>query len=319
MEGAEDSHTHGCVFENGTLTILADSGHSHALAEGQPGIALVPADAIVVVQASANKGASPSKNQITLKEDPRALAGKSTRPAVIAQRHSSTEKDQTMDPKDKEIASLKKTLGLLLAMSAAEFAVHKTLSGADAEAFIEKSAAERNVIVADVTKKQEEADKVIYVSKSTGDVYKAKDDARLVEMAKRMDKQADEIEKADVRKRATDLLGGMPGADDAHDLIVRSLLKSGAKQEEIDAAFATIKGMKATSSVGKKAPGIGGTDPEEIGDVDDAMAKLEKGLAAFAKAQNITKNVWTDGLNAFVQTDEGAALKRAYDEAMTAE
>jgi hypothetical protein len=46
----------------------------------------------------------------------------------------------------------------------------------------------------------------------------------------------------------------------------------------------------------------------------DAMANLEKGLTAFCKAKGIAKP-WTEGLEAYTQTDEGRALKAAVDEA----
>lgn len=309
MTDAQYSHSHGIVFEDGKLTILADSGHTHELAEGQGGVVVVPQDSIVLVQASV----SPTTNARGAK----VVAAKSTRPAVMPQRGlTSTEKSQMPDQNESKIADLEKQvarLSKIAKLSGAQKSHFDTLSADDAEAFLAKSNTERDSAVAEVSKRNEEADKVVYVSKSTGDVYRAKDDARLVEMAKRMDDQAQAIEKSNIRKQAAEVLGGMPGADDAHDLIVRSLTKSGAKQEEIDAAFAVLKGMKATSSVGKSAPGFGGTEPQ-TGDAGDALTALEKGLKAFAKAQNITKNVWTDGLNAFVKTDEGAALKRAYDE-----
>ncbi|MBA3451492.1 MAG: hypothetical protein H0T42_00180 [Deltaproteobacteria bacterium] len=46
---------------------------------------------------------------------------------------------------------------------------------------------------------------------------------------------------------------------------------------------------------------------------DSPLEKLEKGLAAYCATNKIDK-VWTLGLARFAATDEGAALKRAYDE-----
>lgn len=219
---------------------------------------------------------------------------------------------------EKQVTDLTKQnerLGRIAKMSGAHKSHFDTLAGDNAETFLAKSDADRDVVTAEITKRNDEADKVIYISKATGDVYKAKDDQRLVEMAKRMDVQADEIEKADVRKAAVEILGGMPGDDATHDLIVRSLRKSGAKTEDIDKAIATLKGMKASSSIGKRASGSGGANPDVTnGDPEVAMENLEKGLKTFCKAQSITKNLWTDGLNAFVQTTEGAALKQAVDD-----
>src|SRR5690606_34325371 len=70
MEGAEYGHSHGIVFEDGKLTILADSGHTHELAEGQPGIAVVPADAIVVVQARATSDTTITTNTKSTRSQP---------------------------------------------------------------------------------------------------------------------------------------------------------------------------------------------------------------------------------------------------------
>lgn len=316
MEGADDPHSHGVIFDNGTLTILADSGHTHQLAEGQPGLVVVPADAMVVVAARAPG----SPTRIAVQSDPRELVSpvKSTPSQPLPHKGITPEKSPMATEQDKTIADLTAKLSKaerIAKLSGAHKAHFDTLTNDDAEAFLAKSNTERDALVAEFSKRNDEANKVIYVSKSTGDVYKAKDDSRLVEMAKAMDKQAETIEKADIRKRAAEVLGGMPGTDEAHDLIVRSLVKSGAKQEEIDAAFATLTGMKASSTIGKRAPGAGEVDLQS-GNPDDAMVALEKGLTTFAKAQNITKNIWTDGLNAFVQTTEGAALKRAYDESL---
>jgi len=311
--GADNSHSHGIVFEGGTLTILADSGHTHVLADGQPGVAIVPADAIVVVQARA-----PS-----MTNQPRTQTGASKSTRVLGPNQTGlTSKESTMANDDKQITDLtaknvelEKRNGALSRMSAVAFAVFKTLTGSDADAFIAKTSAEQDAQAADVAKRGEEADKVVYLSKSTGDVYKAKDDPRLIEMAKRMDAQAEAIEKADVRKQATELLKGMPGDDATHDLIVTSLRKSGAKAEEIEKAYATLKGMRETSSIGKNAAGIRG-DGSIGGSPTDALAALESGLVEFGKAQSITKGLWTDGMAAFVQTEKGAALKRAYDESL---
>lgn len=305
MEGAEYSHSHGIVFEDGALTILADSGHTHALAEGQPGLAVVPADAIVVVQARAQNDTTITTNTKSTRSPAMQHAGLKQKEPTMPNEHETKIADL-----EKQVARLSK----IAKLSGAHKAHFDTLAGEDADAFLAKSNADRDALTAEIAKRHEEAEKVVYVSKSTGDVYKAKDDARLVDMAKRMDEQAIAIEKAAIRKQAAELLAGMPGADEAHDLIVRSLLKSGAKQEEIDASLATLKGMRESSTLGKRAPGFGGTEPT-ADNADEALAALTKGLTTFAKAQNITKNVWTDGLNAFVQTDEGKALKRAYDDA----
>lgn len=303
--GAEYSHSHGIVFEGGQLTILADSGHTHELAEGQPGIAVVPADAIVVVQArDPRKVADDTVITDEKRRAARAAASKSTR---------STPRQESEPMKT-------------IVLTEAQFAHYSKLSGEAAEAFLAKSFDERN---ADIQKALE-ADPVVFkgektgieVRKSHGDValklaQRAEENERkLAEQAETLRKRDEEIEKAAVRKLASDVLGGMPGDDETHDYIIASLRKGGdpVKGEK---ALETLRGMKASSTIGRSAPGVGGAEPPaNATDKQGAFEALEKGLLAFAKEQNITKNVWTDGLAQFAKTEKGAALKRAYDEAL---
>jgi hypothetical protein len=307
VEGAPNDrytgHCHPWVrAEDGSISIGEAMGHSHEV-----GVMSAPLAKAITVE---------------LQNDSRALTqavvAKSTRSADVSQRESTPEGTMSNTPDlAKQLADVTKSnerLERIAKMSGAHKAHFDTLTGEDADTFLAKSNTDRETIVSEVAKRNEESNKVVYVSKSRGDVFRAKDDPRMVEMAKAMDEQFVTIEKANIRKQALEVLGGMPGSDDAHDLIVGAVLKSGAKKEEIDAALECLKGMKATSTIGKRAPGFGGTDAEAGTEGGDALQKLENGLIAFAKAQNITKNVWTDGLDAFKKTTEGAALKRAYDE-----
>jgi hypothetical protein len=320
MGGADCAHSHNIVFEGGQLTILADSGHTHELAEGQPGLVIVPQDTIVV-QASARSfpGVTDEKvaRAIAAREQ---LAAKSTRGNKMPHGGStSTEKSQMPDQNETKIAELEKQLARLskiAKLSGAQKSHFDTLNADDAEGFLAKSNADRDALVADIAKRNEETNKIVYTSKSTGDVYRANDDARLIEMAKRMDAQADEIEKADIRKAAAETLGKLAGGNDVHDLIIRSVKKSGASAEKIGEALTAMKGWNALAASAGVAKGENpGADPQPN---QDLFAALEKGLKKFAKDNDITKNVWTEGLAKFAKTDEGAALKRAYDEARKA-
>lgn len=244
-------------------------------------------------------------------------AANSTQVSSLLQRDPTTEGTMSQAPDlSKQLADVTKRneqLERIAKMSGVHKAHYDTLTADDASTFLAKTNAERDTILSDVAKRNEESNKVVYVSKSSGDVFRAKDDTRMVDMAKKMDEQFVALEKTKIRKQALETLGGMPGSDDAHDLIVGSLLKSGAKEEEIKAALEVLQGMKATSSIGKKAPGVNPGEDAPTASADEALEKLEKGLVAFAKSKNIS-NVWVEGLAAFVQTDEGAQLKRAYDE-----
>jgi hypothetical protein len=303
MAGADSSHSHGIIRgEDGTLTILADSGHSHVLAEGQPSLVVVDANAIVVVAQHA-PAAKSTRSIATPKVD--------INPATPSE-------NATMKTDAEKIADLTKRnerLERIAKLSPAHFGHMLVLSLDAQDEFLAKSTADRDAVIAEVVKRDDEANKVVYVSKSDGAVYRAKDDARMIDMAKRLDAQADEIEKADIRKAAAELLGGKaPGSDETHDDIVRSLRKSGLPKERIDAMTAAVKGLVEVSKLGKGAAGAGGSDTPTSGDSADTLAALEKGLVEFCKAQKIEKHLWTVGLDAFKQTTEGAALKRAYDE-----
>lgn len=299
------NHCHPWIRNaDGTIAIGESLGHSHAIGELSASLA----------KSSTDEKSTPAAKSREVDASKSTRSGAMPHGGLVAA--TPTEKS-TMDPKDQEIASLKKTLASVIALSSAEHAHYKTLSGDEQAAFLAKSATDRTAVVTEIAKRAEEADKVVYVSKSTGDVYKAKDDQRLVDMAKRMDEQAVSIEKAKIRKQATDVLGGMPGTEETHDLIVGSLVKSGAKQEEIDAALGTLTGMKNTSSIGKRAPGAGGQGDPQGGDASATLATFEKGLVTFAKSKNIS-NVWTDARAAYVQTDEGKQLWSAYEDARDA-
>ena len=225
--------------------------------------------------------------------------------------------------------NLIKTLALFAALAPNEQAYVTTL-GDEAEAFLGKTPAERESIF----KALDAADPVVFTGELTGLTVRkshgelARKSAENAEhqakknalMSETLTKREEEIEKSEVRKLAAEMLAGMPGDEPTHDLIVRSLRKSGAKAEDIEKAFATLKGMRATSKVGQPAPGSTGADPHDGSAIEvAAIDALDLGLKKFCKEQGITKSIWVDGLRQFVATEAGAALKRAVDEAATAE
>ncbi len=310
-EGADREHSHGIVFENGQLTILADSGHTHQLAEGQPGVAIVPADAIVVVAASAKSGVFPTKSVLqVMRDNPQAvnaIANKSTR--------STSNNEATSMANDQQIADLTKRLEHAERI-AKMTGVHKThfdtLQGDEAEAFLAKSAKERDAEIAEV----EKADAPIWTGEVTKVAVRKSDGALALQLAKQNEvnavalaKREAEIEKADIRKQAGEVLGGMPGDDATHDAIIGALRKN-LSGEALDKAIATLKGMKAESRIGKAAPGFSGSSPTTD---DSPMAKFNVKLAEFAKSKNQTP---VEATGAFVETPEGASL---YDELLASQ
>jgi hypothetical protein len=284
--GADNGHTHAIVFEGGKLVILADSGHSHELAEGQPGVAVVPADALVIVAARAPK-----------KTD----ASKSTPP--IAPRSVNPQVKETAVDKDQIIADLTKRLersDKIAKMSGAHKAHYDTLTGDDAEAFLAKSNADRETVVKAARDADAAKNEVVYTSLA-GEVFTKRDDARLVASVKR----GDELEKAreaeSIAKQAKETIGNLAGSDAVHQLIVRSLVKSGAPQTDIDAALTAMKGWASESRVGKRAPGSGG---EEIVDTGP-QAELDKLVAKHAADHKVDERT---ARLAVVKTAEGRAL-----------
>lgn len=252
--GSEYAHSHGVVTGDGALTILADAGHTHQIIGAA--VVAVPADAIVVVQASE----SPTKNSAA-----------APAPAVKSTRSTQTSKVATMQLEEAlaEIEGLKASL--------AESEKRASLSDAEREADLEKS----NPIV----HKAED-----------GTVYRKSDDVRLVEMAKRMD-EAVKIAKAEaagrelveLKKRAAEILKGMPGSDDVHVALLKAA--EGIADETLrTGAIETLKGARSFVTAAAVAKGVNpGSDPvienpqaEYDGLVSKAMAdhKVDRFKAA---------------------------------------
>lgn len=305
MEGADQGHSHGIVFENGALTILADSGHTHALAEGQPGLAVVPADAIVVVQARADVARMHPESVASA----RAAASKSTRSPAV--QHAGLKQKEPTMPNEHEtkIADLEKQvarLSKIAKLSGAHKAHFDTLSGDDADAFLAKSSIERDGMIA----KAAESDPVEV--EFNGRQYRKSAGADVIELAKAAKVQAEtvakrdaEIRKAAVRKQATEMLGSLPGSDDVHDLIVDSLLKSGADPKLLDETFTAMKGWRTFADRAGTAPGFGGTAVPEIANPQaDWDAEIEK----LMKEEKVDRYQATDRL---LKTAKGAQLYTA--------
>lgn len=284
MTGAEYSHSHGLVRgADGSLQILPDSGHAHDLAADQPSLVLVDPNAIVVVQARATATLANVAGSLS--------ANKSTQAPAAKETGTTTEKFQMPTEQEKQIADLTKRnerLDRIAKMSGAHKAHFDTLIGEDADAFLAKSTADREAVV----QKALEDDKPIWTGEVTKVAVRKRDGELALQLAKQNEhnavllaKQAADIEKAEVRKRAAETLGKLAGADAVHDLIVRSVLKSGAKQEEIDAALTAMKGWNELAATKAKAPGFGGSDPAPA----DGEGELRKAVEEFAKANNIPR------------------------------
>ena len=276
--GAEYSHSHGIVFEGGVLTILADSGHSHELAEGLAGVVAVPADAIVVVQASASS--------TTNRDTAAAHASKSTRTAPIAQAASYTENTQMPTEQDKQIADLTKRnerLDRIAKLSGAHKSHFDTLSADDADAFLAKSTADRESIV----QKALEDDKPIWTGEVTKVAVRKRDGELALQLAKQNEhqavqlaKQAEDIEKAAVRKLAAEVLGDSAGGDEVHDYVVLCVRKGG-DAALTEKALTAMRGWNALAKGAGVAKGVNpGSDPAP----SSARVALKTAVNEYAKA-----------------------------------
>lgn len=167
--------------------------------------------------------------------------------------------------------------------------------GSEAQvAFLAKSESQRTQEIAEAAK----ADKVVYKSES-GAEFRASDDPRMIELAKRADeetrkrRESDErLEKAELAKRAETELGHCPGTVEVRGQILKALKGVEGADEFIKAADAAL--AAAFVSVGSK---------------DGTVAKGEDRLEQLAKAHAEANKVSIEAARAAVlETPEGSAI-----------
>jgi hypothetical protein len=160
--GADMGHSHGIVRNaDGSFTVLADSGHDHVVVESPT----THAPTVIAMRAkSTRKGPLKKADTMTLDE---ALAEIEDLKAKLAAKSEETEEaEKRASLTDGQRAHL------------------KALDKADAKAFLAKSFAEREAVLAEIAKANGE----VYKSTRTGQSFRASDDPRLVEMAKQADR-----------------------------------------------------------------------------------------------------------------------------------
>lgn len=201
----------------------------------------------------------------------------------------------------------------LAEMTDAQKAHYEKLDDEGKQAFIAKSADDRQKDVDAAVAKADEDDPVVYKS-DKGVEFRKSDDPRLVEMAK----QADEDRKArvaaekrvaeqDLRKRAEDEFAHLPGTVE-HRM---ELIKAAEGIEDEDArkgAIAALKAQNDSMATAFKTAGVGGVSPEagsSENELDtlakkyqeehegvtyaqayDAVLKTERGRELYAKSVN---------------------------------
>lgn len=225
---------------DGSITIGESLGHSHNLGE---------------LSASLAKTVSPTKNPVVAKSDD----SKSTRPAV------KPHNGDTM-----------KTIVL----TEAQHAHYSKLSGDDAEAFLAKSFAERDSVLADIAK----ADPVVYKTASGIEVRKSHGDIALM-LAKQADENASQVAKAteianvekaareatELKKRAQETMSNLAGSDDVHCAILKAV-ESIADEKLRGEAIQAIKAANDAAKSRSVAKGVnGGEEPTD----DSPTAELD--------------------------------------------
>lgn len=286
-------HSHPWVKnDDGTIVIGEVMGHTH-----EPLLVAVPVEDPVEKAKAAKSGVS-----------------KST-PNQVVHTVKSQEQSTMTTEIEKQLAELTKRntqLEKLATLTDAQRAHHASLTGAEAEGFLAKSATERAAVIADI----EKANEVVYTSTSDSTVYRKSDDKRLVEMAKRQDAQTAELTKARV-ERDTEILktrvraeiGHLPGSEDAKVALLKAV--GGIADEKVREEVVTA--LKGADAFAKSASVAKGINPGASPVLEVPLEKFNAALAVFAKAKNKTLIEATPD---FVETEEGQTL---YDELIAAQ
>lgn len=294
-EGAMSPHRHTVTRGvDGTLTVLADSGHTHTLTE-MPKVVVVEPETVVV---------SDDESVAATSESPRA--------AKSATVNTKTRKN-TMDELEQlksqvaaltaELAAVKEQLAAKATeaeMDDEEKAHYNAQSASEQKRFraLEKSARKAEVA------KAKEADTIEV--EFNGQQYRKSAGPAVIELAKAakaqaeiVAKQAEAIEKAEIAAIAKSHLGWAPGGDEVHEYTV-ACLRKGGNDELTKKSLEMLKGMKATSNIGKAAPGYGGGSSS-----DDPEAELEKLITAEMAKANSARPAAT---SAVMKTQQGLYL-----------
>ncbi len=300
-EGAAMSHRHIVVREpDGSLTVLADSGHTHTLTERGPEVVVVPDDAIVIPEEIAARAPQESP--------------------PVAKSRNVTIKDNTMDP-TKELADLKALQEKLnakiaeLEASLADATVQASLTDTEKEQIASMSASEAKRFVAlDKAARSAVIEKALesnpIVATIDGVVYRKNTAGS--QLAKMLQEQLEKGESAEIEKQADAHLGFLVGDKASHaDLIKAVHAHTKGNLEKRAKLLSVLDGANAIAKGRTKAAGFDGAL------TGNAYEALTKGLTKFCAEQKIAK-VWTEGLAKFQATDEGRALNDAHNASLDA-
>lgn len=293
--GDEYGHDHAFVRKpDGTVEIAANSGHDHTatvpvMADG------APAGTTVAMRAQAENSTAPIP--------PSSVASKS---------QPEPTETKTMPMTEAEIEALKKAHAhavKLAELNDAHRAYAKTLSSSEAEAFVAKSATDRDAIVKSA---------IAYTAQD-GTVFYAGDDARLIKSAKDNDELKKSLateqalrKRAEFSKAATENMGSYPESGDVHVAIVEAV--SGIADEATrTAAMTAIKAGNAALAKASVPTGTVGARNTVPGGSSDELMKAEGELRTAVDAYATANKIGHYQLALAEATAKDPATRAAFD------
>lgn len=293
-QGAMSPHRHTVTRGvDGTLTVLADSGHTHTLTE-MPKVVVVEPETVVVSDEESVAAAS---------ESPRAAKSATVNPQ--AKEAPMNELDELkalkvkLEAKIAELEAANAELKMDAELTDEEKAYLSSLAGSEAKRF---RALEKNA-------RREEAQKAraVEYTADDGTVYRKSDDPRMIALAKRADEESRKRIEAEVSKRVGEFFKGAPGKPEAlKDLLIAAesikgeIEIDGKSVKRSDEAVIALKALTNNAVTGlaskAKAPGFGGSPSEDDGPegeleklIEAEMAKSSSERPAATKAVMATR------------------------------
>ncbi len=315
LEGEEGHHDHPWTLEpDGSVRIGANAGHSHTIDPTRVTAALVEMQKRLSEEDEPEETDPPEAKKGSGEYDD-ATSGDSGR---RRRRRGARKGEDDMPADEKTLKALEAKiekadernalLGLLVGMTDVEKAHFDGLDDAAKPEFATSTHDERAALIEKVEKARNADDPVIYTCTDGTQIRKSHGDmvALLAKRADAADARADAAQKvakvADLRKRAEDTMGNLPGTLEEHV----SHLEAIDSIEDEDAREAALKAIRVSNSNLAKGfqrvgSASGGQDLEQGG----AMAKLDDMAEQIAKRDNISK---PEAMQKALATPEGEAL-----------
>ncbi len=269
----QEEHAHPWVSdESGNITIGETQDHTHEVASVSKVAKLTEERLADLLKEDASKaaetlGADPEENRMPGPE-----------------KKAADDNTATIEKLQKDNADLTKKLEKATAVATltdSQRVHYGKLSEAEQDAFLAKSADDRDKDVKDAVKKAADDNPVVYKA-ADGSEFRKNDDPRLVSMAKKMDADAEEnnklrkaAEDADIKKAVETDYKNLAGSDEAKTAIIKAV--RGIEDEDVRTeALKALKAHNAQMAGAFKSVGSDGEDAEPITTRAEAEAELEK-------------------------------------------